>query len=704
VLSAENSCCRPARRGARGSRELTPWLGYLARRVAGLHGRGVDPFPAVERLLGESLDLVSHRLDAWITSLASARLAAMRGRRVRGVTVGAYGWVVDLSPRGAEPRSDGSILAPSLPQATTAAILRSGALARSDPGAYAVDLSSRRMRAAMAVLDGVRAGQPIGALLGYSVERRLHESEPALDHLVAPLRRLAPLVGVQHPGDGAPGFVAARDVVDGARLAELGLPAVLADAGVLAALRTAAERPALEAVLAALADDVDGVADLLLAESVHQLACGNPERAGATIEALASGGRPPPRPQVLDTPRLARPLTHRVLVAVPPGLTPEAGWAADARRSRPAALARPRLDAWASRLLGAVDRIRVPVAWTSPDGVVVARRDGPWPLDAECALDVVALAAAGTLTDAAAQALVARRPDGVPANAVPVITRERPGGWARRDVSAGEVFGLAVAIAAVLAVARPAVAADLGPADVPPSGEPAGPDGADGPAEVSVVPADAGAVTASLGDALDRGEGDDPVRDWLDRAATVRPGAAALADLLLRADAAGTGRGLTLRAGQTPFVPGDRWVGTSGAPDGATGLVVHGAAEPDLTAGVAALVVDAWSEQIPDEFQPAAVALHFDAPGARPPQAVLLAVPPVPGAPWTVDALATVLRETLDLARLRLVDLESLAWLGRYLPAAYLPEGALGTPRLHVEDLPVALDPSRLAQFIRKES
>ena len=51
--------------------EIDAALHYLARRVREL---GPESFPVLERLLGESLDLVSHRLDAWITSLAAQRL------------------------------------------------------------------------------------------------------------------------------------------------------------------------------------------------------------------------------------------------------------------------------------------------------------------------------------------------------------------------------------------------------------------------------------------------------------------------------------------------------------------------------------------------------------------------------------------------------------------------------------------------------
>src|SRR5206468_6543944 len=103
----------------------------------------------------------------------------------------------DVRPAGATPPSQGYIHAPSLGQAATAAVLRSGHLAHlADDGApLAIDLSSRRVRRALALLDGVRAGQPLGALLGYRLERGLHENHPglSLDRYVAALRAIAPL-------------------------------------------------------------------------------------------------------------------------------------------------------------------------------------------------------------------------------------------------------------------------------------------------------------------------------------------------------------------------------------------------------------------------------------------------------------------------------------------------------------------------------
>jgi hypothetical protein len=64
---------------------------------------------------------------------------------------------------------------------------------------------------------------------------------------------------------------------------------------------------------------------------------------------------------------------------------------------------------------------------------------------------------------------------------------------------------------------------------------------------------------------------------------------------------------------------------------------------------------------------------HFDAPGARPPQAVLLAVPADPAADaWTLDALLATVEEAIALARLRAVRPQDLQGLGLILPGIFL--------------------------------
>ena len=60
---------------------------------------------------------------------------------------------------------------PSLTQAATAALLRSGHLSHAGNGnpddLFAIDLSSERVRLASWLLDGVRQGQPLGERRGF---------------------------------------------------------------------------------------------------------------------------------------------------------------------------------------------------------------------------------------------------------------------------------------------------------------------------------------------------------------------------------------------------------------------------------------------------------------------------------------------------------------------------------------------------------
>src|SRR5206468_821241 len=66
---------------------------------ATLRQLGKLPTRELERLMTETLDTSSHRIDAWITSLVTQRLDAMRLAHREGCHIGGYGWVEHLRPR-----------------------------------------------------------------------------------------------------------------------------------------------------------------------------------------------------------------------------------------------------------------------------------------------------------------------------------------------------------------------------------------------------------------------------------------------------------------------------------------------------------------------------------------------------------------------------------------------------------------------------
>jgi hypothetical protein len=363
--------------------ELRAALGVLA---------GADA-PTLERHLAGTLDATSHRLDAWVTSLASRRLAEVRARQPAGVTIGGYGWLEGLrmapggpaapatpdepEPLVTNPDDPGFVHAPSLNQASAAALLRNAHLAHGggegDP--YAIELSSARVRLARRLFEGVRQGQPLGALLGYRFERTLHEA--GVDDFIDDFRALAPL----------PGAEGTRLVVDGLALSRRWHGD--RDSVLDVINRLAQGDPRLDALVRALDGleaTVDAAADAVNAEGAFQLVRGNPARAGASLEAISSGQALPPDLGFVRTPRTGVGLTHRVLMLfAADDQATTGGWAT----TSPRAAADPVLAAWAGRLLGRAGAAAARVQELGPDGAVSASHEVPLAALGLTAIDLV---------------------------------------------------------------------------------------------------------------------------------------------------------------------------------------------------------------------------------------------------------------------------------------------------------------------------
>lgn len=330
-------------------------------------------------LAGEILDCGSHRYDAWVTSLATARLAGMRATTAAN-QIGAWGAVGTIQRRSgiAVPASDtipedtvtdpsggGFVLAPSPRQASTAGVLRAawrahGGAAGGALAPFATGLTSTAVRRALAIAEGMRNGQPLGALLGYLLERGIHDASGVggleIDWVVFELRRQFPLK--VDTVDNASQASAERMVADGWKLAQV---ETRTPGAVVAAVPApshptfgAAEKAALQAVINDVVAVLDAFADLGLAESMYQLAGANLERAAAAADMISRATAPPDRFEAVITPRGGRGIEQRLIVTFGTGARPT-GYATNTPRARLA----PAADAFVARRLGALDGIRV---------------------------------------------------------------------------------------------------------------------------------------------------------------------------------------------------------------------------------------------------------------------------------------------------------------------------------------------------------
>lgn len=777
------------------------------------------PAHQLERTLRGTLDSMSYRRDAWVTSLAARRLAALRTTAGTGLLIGGYGFVFDLEPHHletvgvpgepypvfADEDNAGHLVAPSLHHATTAAVLHAGFLARGgkseDPSAaVSIDLGARRARLVRSLLDGVRSGQSLAALLGYRFERALVETGAATAALIGAFRALAPLrVQTLRPDGTSTEQADAAGTVDGADLALRWQDATVPwgertdqddPATTLPKAGTATHELCLTA-LRGLADAVDALADAGLAESVHQLVGGNQVRAGAVLDALAKGDGRPPELDVLRTPRTGTLLTHRLLFLhdVNEGRDVTA-WPVDGWQVR--AGIEPNLNAWAAALLGDPARVRCRGAFLAPDGTERAAAEVSMADLRLSPMDVLCIATAAhdhELRQRFVNLLRLHRPPTVPEQPMPVPDFGRQPGWGPDVLSVTEFLTMAADVATLVTAARPvrggdlaesgaelplvwdtevqeqkitwvraslartrdtlATAADAGdigamggqltmlacygipdtypevgrPWDeqwrtelagrsrvaaaevtrrlaalaeldtTPPPGPAGSPElaehhrarmhcllGDDFPWLPTWRPRDTRALADLLShsDALLGADAEAP-GPWLDQLARVRQGAERLQATLAAAEATGAPADQTLVVGQLPHVAGERWVGLPGpAPDGPrTAVAVHHARPVSLAGSLTGAVLDEWTELIPRTSEVAAVSFHYDAPGARAPQAVLLAVPGTVDGAWTDREVQGAVERAVETARLRTTSPKH-AGTDHYAPLLYFPFNVAG--------------------------
>jgi hypothetical protein len=193
------------------------------------------------------------------------------------------------------------------------------------------------------------------------------------------------------------------------------------------------------------------------------------------------------------------------------------------------------------------------------------------------------------------------------------------------------------------------------------------------------------------------GAGSDAPASWFQQLTHLRPGIARLDMALMLAQAlAGTARP-DFTIGQLPYIAAARWVGLplSGPPlkPGVVSLVILTSGDYTSSSAFAGIMIDEWPERIPVTEQAAGLTFQYSEPVSRAPQAVLIAVCPDAAKRryWDDAVIQAILNETLDLAKVRTVDLASVAAVGQVLPMLDFPDNSIDTISLGILEIVEAM-------------
>ena len=222
--------------------------------------------------------------------------------------------------------NQGFMHTPSQAHAVTAAILRSGFMANNPEqahDAFAVNLSSNSVRNALYLIEGVKNGQALPELLGYQFERYLHDNATGpLDKYLLTLRTKFPLKADQLPTYDQSQPLEKQEafhVVDGWKLVQKYRDIHTSNQGIFEHMKSSwsdygingsdREIQDLFQAMEQTSQNLDSVSDLLLSESVYQVAKGN-LAGSATALKMFNHEVELDTPEIIDTPRNHQLLSH----------------------------------------------------------------------------------------------------------------------------------------------------------------------------------------------------------------------------------------------------------------------------------------------------------------------------------------------------------------------------------------------------------
>jgi hypothetical protein len=314
---------------------------------------------AQKKAVGEAIDLNSYRLDAWITSLAARRIEEMRSKPdyEKGIYFGAYGWIEDLekdaTPVNPTSLSDiyrekgGIIHTPGAAQTVASTVFKNSFLShtheeQSNP--FTINLTSDRLQKSQFLLEGIRQGQQLEALLGYQLERHLHDHD--LHQEIYDLRKSFPLY--ENTTANNTGFVN-LSVIDG-------LKAIKNKEGLPVQVKKHVEK---------LEDTLDASLDTLFFEAGYQVTQGNLTQAAAAISAT-KGEIEPPIIESLKTKIPGTGINHKLLMVFS---TTADQYPIENTR----AFAEPNLEKWLEENIGPMNQIGCLVEFYQDDSLIESK-------------------------------------------------------------------------------------------------------------------------------------------------------------------------------------------------------------------------------------------------------------------------------------------------------------------------------------------
>lgn len=322
----------------------------------------------------EFIDLFNYRLDAWLMGLLNYKIRLRMQQGNHRLALGCFGWLFNLKEDDDFKHgcTDEYIIAPSVNQAITGAILRSSYVNSLKNGKahnydMSVNLSSERVRTAIRIIEGIQNGLSLGCILGADMERLIHEAfktapgQLTLDSCIYQLRQRYPLNKEDRDNAVRKDAPINITVLNGARLLDeyakykdRGEKAVANWLTVLLKIFNGdrdqdTKIRILMDIIDKIDDEKDALTDVVLSESVYKLTQGNTEASSAISRALKEL-KNIPLPEVAEIPITSAQIDGYMLAMLPAG-------AISKQRGTGLATIEPKVDAWLQQMMHKTDTI-----------------------------------------------------------------------------------------------------------------------------------------------------------------------------------------------------------------------------------------------------------------------------------------------------------------------------------------------------------